>query len=354
MTIKMLVPHSGAQAGAFITLSRLEEDLLVASGKASYNLGKRLSWPPDERDGGVIGLFADTMALETAHPAAKYPGFSALVGTTLPYGTYVSNGSAWVSGVSGANLAAELAAISAPVPLWVCGIPFVLFAGDGGSNGMLFTGTAGGFTLSAAVLTGLVIPVGYCYLPANAGGLGNAAGWFYFQMSSSTAGTVYNNGFTPSPGALPVVPTVKTAFINPVGGRITQTTADITMLSCALAAGAMGANGLFKAAVKMLGTITAGVKTVKLYADSTLMHTYSVAASPVTDYEVIVQNTGALNAQVNTRSNSVLSTLGNTLFNDVTNFNFANASTLSIALTISVNTEHIIVVPRYLNMQAKA
>ncbi|MDQ5942505.1 MAG: hypothetical protein QG572_1321, partial [Pseudomonadota bacterium] len=159
---------------------------------------------------------------------------------------------------TGANLAAELAAISAPVPLWVCGMPFVLFAGDGGANGMLFTGTAGGFTLSAAVLTGFVIPVGYCYLPANAGGLGNVAGWFYFEMSSATAGTVYNNGFTPTPGALPSVPAPKTAFANPAGGRITQTTADITMLSCALAAGAMGVNGLLKAGIKTLGSSTAG------------------------------------------------------------------------------------------------
>ncbi|MBK8759210.1 MAG: hypothetical protein IPM03_01965 [Sulfuritalea sp.] len=161
------------------------------------------------------------------------------------------------------NLAAELAAIGAPVPLWVCGMPFVLFAGDGGANGMLFTGTAGGFTLSAAVLTGFVIPVGYCYLPANAGGLGNAAGWFYFEMSSATAGTVYNNGFTPTPGALPAVPTAKTAFANPAGGRITQTTADITMLSCSLAAGAMGANGFLKAGIKELGSATAVIKTGK-------------------------------------------------------------------------------------------
>jgi hypothetical protein len=252
------------------------------------------------------------------------------------------------------NLSAELAAISAPVPLWVCGMPFVLFAGDGGANGMLFTGTAGGFTLSAAVLTGLVIPVGYCYLPANAGGLGNAAGWFYFEMSSSTAGTVYNNGFTPTPGELPVVPAPKTAFANPAGGRITQTTADITMLSCSLSAGAMGANGLLKAGIKILGTITAGAKTVKLYVDSTRVHNYSVSTSPVADYEVIVQNAGALNAQVNTRSNSVLSTLGNTLYDDITAFNFANACTFSIALNVSINTEHMIVVPRCLNLQAKA
>ncbi len=255
---------------------------------------------------------------------------------------------------TGDNLASELAAISAPVPLWVCGMPFVLFAGDGGANGMLFTGTAGGFTLSAAVRTGFVIPVGYCYLPANAGGLGNAAGWFYFEMSSSTAGTVYNNGFTPAPGELPAVPESKTAFANPAGGRITQTTADITMLSCSLAAGSMGKNGFLKAGIKTLGTATAGVKTVKLYVDSTRVYSYSVSTSPVVDYEVIVQNAGALNAQVNTRSDSVLSTWGNTLYDDLTTFNFANASTLSIALTISANTETLLVVPRCLNLQAKA
>ena len=266
----------------------------------------------------------------------------------------VSVGEGPLAVASNANLSAELAAISAPVPLWVCGMPFVLFAGDGGANGMLFTGTAGGFTLSAAVMTGFVIPGGYCYLPANAGGLGNAAGWFYFEMSSTTAGTVYNNGFTPTPGALPAVPASKTAFANPAGGRITQTTADITMLSCSLAAGSMGKNGFLKAGIKIIGSATAGVKTVKLYADSTRMYAFSVTLSPIVDYEAIVQNAGALNAQVNTRSNNVLSALALGLYDDITTFNFANASTLSIALTISANTEHMIVVPRCLTLQAKA
>jgi hypothetical protein len=202
-----------------------------------------------------------------------------------------------------ANLAAELAAIGAPVPLWVCGMPFVLFAGDGGANGMLFTGTAGGFTLSAAVMTGFVIPVGYCYLPANAGGLGNAAGWFYFEMSSATAGTVYNNGFTPTPGALPVVPTAKTAFANPAGGRITQTTADITMLSCSLAAGAMGTNGILKAGIKMLGSASA-VQNGLLLLSTTLMTLFhTLEGHPLCDYEAIMQNIGMISGQITTRSN---------------------------------------------------
>ena len=252
------------------------------------------------------------------------------------------------------NLSAELAAISAPVPLWVCGMPFVLFAGDGGANGMLFTGTAGGFTLSAAVLTGLVIPVGYCYLPANAGGLGNAAGWFYFEMSSATAGTVYNNGFTPTPGALPAVPTAKTAFANPAGGRITQTTADITMLSCSLAAGAMGKNGFLKAGIKILGQATASLKRARIYVDTTLMHDFAFGTSSCSDYEVIIQNTGALNAQITTRSHSALSGISNSLSADLTSIDFAVNRVVSAVVTIAANTESVLIVPRYLNLQAKA
>ena len=73
------------------------------------------------------------------------------------------------------GLAAELAAINSPITLWQSGMPFVVFFGDGGSTGMLFTGTAGNFTLSSAVVSSFQRPYGHCYLPANAAGLGNAA-----------------------------------------------------------------------------------------------------------------------------------------------------------------------------------
>jgi len=252
------------------------------------------------------------------------------------------------------NLAAELAAIGAPVPLWVCGIPFVLFAGDGGANGMLFTGTAGNFTLSAAVMTGFVIPGGYCYLPANAGGLGNAAGWFYFEMSSTTAGIVYNNEFTPAPGALPAFPTAKTAFANPTGGRITQTIAEITMLSASLAAGVVGKNGLLKAGIKMIGQATAGTKRVKFYLDTTQMHDYGVGSSSCTDYELIFQNAGALGRQISTRTNLSLGAISSSISNDFTLVDFGVDRVVSAVVSISANTESVLIVPRYLSLQAKA
>lgn len=40
------------------------------------------------------------------------------------------------------NHAAEHAAIGNPG--WKCGLPFIIFAGDGGSNGLIFTGAASG------------------------------------------------------------------------------------------------------------------------------------------------------------------------------------------------------------------
>ncbi|MBK6825047.1 MAG: hypothetical protein IPG87_19495 [Saprospiraceae bacterium] len=241
-----------------------------------------------------------------------------------------------------ANLAAELAAISAPVPLWVCGIPFVLFAGDGGSNGMLFTGTAGGFTLSAAVLTGFVIPVGYCYLPANAGGLGNAAGWFYFEMSSETAGIVYNNAFSPVVGTIPIVPGVKTPFANPVGGRITQTTADVTMLSYSLAAGAIGKNGSLRILVKRLASATATSKTIKLYADSSVIYISGTTSSSCLDFEAVIQNAGVINKQISTRAHTVISQATSSISSDLSSFDFSNPCTLSITANLAVNTDSVL------------
>ena len=249
------------------------------------------------------------------------------------------------------NLAAELAAISAPVPLWVCGMPFVLFAGDGGANGMLFTGTAGGFTLSAAVLTGFVIPVGYCYLPANAGGLGNAAGWFYFEMSSETAGIVYNNAFSPVVGAIPIVPGVKTPFANPVGGRITQTTADVTMLSCSLAAGAIGKNGSLRMLVKRLASATATSKGIKIYADATLL--YTSATSSCNDFEAVVQNAGVIDKQISTRAHAFVGQTNSSISADLSSFDFSNSCTLSITANLAVNTDSVLHVPRSCILSAK-
>ena len=245
------------------------------------------------------------------------------------------------------GLAAELAAINSPITLWQSGMPFVVFFGDGGSVGMLFTGTAGNFTLSSAVVSSFQIPYGYCYLPANAAGLGNAAGWHYFEMSSTTAGVVYNNAFLPTTGSVPMVPAGKLPFANPTGGRITQTTADITVISYPLAAAAIGPNGLLRLTLKLIGGTTAVVKTVKVLADSTVLHSYAPTITSMLDYEIITQNAGALNAQINSRINGWVGNVSaSSIWNDLTAFNFANACTLSVVMSLSANTDSALLVPR--------
>lgn len=55
--------------------------------------------PPPVAGGGnsAVGPYANTTALQTAHPAAANTGRTAYVGASAPYTLYQSNGSAWVA-----------------------------------------------------------------------------------------------------------------------------------------------------------------------------------------------------------------------------------------------------------------
>ena len=112
-------------------------------------------------------------------------------------------------------------------------VPFVLPPGDGGTNGLTFTGGGGGaFTLSAAPMAGLFSGLSgsgsYVYLPANAGGSGNAAGWYYCVFSSDTEGTIYGDQYT---GGQPQIVGSPGAFGGAPSGRITSPTSEVTAIS---------------------------------------------------------------------------------------------------------------------------
>jgi hypothetical protein len=84
------------------------------------------------------------------------------------------------------------------------------------------------------------------------------------------------------------------------------------------------------------------------------MHDFNFGVSACADYEVIIQNTGALNAQITTRSHAALSGLTSSLSADLTSIDFAVNRVVSAAVTIAANTDSVLIVPRYLNLQAKA
>jgi hypothetical protein len=65
-------------------------------------------------------------------------------------------------------------------------IPFLIMPGDGGANGCSFSGTAGAFTLSAAILANIYVALTgcYAYFSANFGGSTLPDGWYWTKREN--------------------------------------------------------------------------------------------------------------------------------------------------------------------------
>lgn len=104
MTVRLIAEYQGTPAGARVSLGWINEERLVAQGKATYNLDGSFAWPAIS-DCVTIGPIGSVEQLTAAYPPQDYVGLSALVGSIAPFTQYTSNGVAW------SNLAAELADI---------------------------------------------------------------------------------------------------------------------------------------------------------------------------------------------------------------------------------------------------
>ncbi|MGZ8924563.1 MAG: hypothetical protein ACXW2E_01640 [Nitrososphaeraceae archaeon] len=131
-------------------------------------------------------------------------------------------------------------------------------SGSIGNNGALSGLTALNSTYSQGI---------YLYFPANAIVAGSAAGLYYTVMSSTTAGTIYNNVYTTGN---PTIPSSPTAFSTTGPGAYTQTTAtDITLASIPVIGGTMGINGQLFAEVLFDYKNSANNKLMKVKLGST-------------------------------------------------------------------------------------
>lgn len=232
------------------------------------------------------------------------------------------------------GLAAELAALGVPVPIWKCGLPFVLFGGDGGANGLLM-GVTGAFTLSAPVLdSGVIMPFGYAYLPANAGGLGNAAGFFYFTMSTATAGIFYNNTYSPATEIPPTIPSVLVPFTNGSGSRITQTLDEITCTQITLADDVLGPNGRIVHSLKYC-TGPANVSRIYMRAGGNQWYQNSATGASNQMGDVTLQMAGSLQQQASTRAFKVNGELAASSSGDFSSIDMSVNRTLTAGLKLS-------------------
>ena len=219
----------------------------------------------------------------------------------IPVGNVVSTDNRYESELvrSGCVSDDSLYLLGIPRVLWQSGMPLVLPGGDGGANGLSFTGTRGLFTLSAAILSGVSAMLGDCYLylPAGAGGL-ESSGWRWAQFSSDTAGEVFQETFTPAPGAVPPWVSSPTQQPDLTAGRITQSTSEITAASFTLPGGSMGPNGIIRWLTKQVGNSSANVKGFRLRGNGTqISYAATTTVNNDMDVDFARQNAGITSKQ---------------------------------------------------------
>ena len=138
----------------------------------------------------------------------------------------------------------------------------------------------------------------YMYFPAGAIHAGSLAGMYFVDMSSNTAGTIYNNVYT---GGTPTIPASLTPFDTTGPGAYTQATTSVEVLSYTVPADAMGPNGRLEIRGRMSAPNNANAKSmVAKFADAGGMTFINNGISTVLGVEFgnVIQNRGSKSVQV--------------------------------------------------------
>lgn len=153
------------------------------------------------------------------------------------------------------------APVKSPIIVSQSAIPVgIPSSGSIGNNGALTVTTAFPVTY-----TGI-----YLYFPANAISSGSAAGLYWTVMSSTTAGTIYNNTYTSGD---PTAPLTLTSFVTTGPGAYTQTTAEVTLRSNMGVTTLMGPTGRFMLLELFSIPTNANTKTLKnKYGSTTFLN----------------------------------------------------------------------------------
>jgi len=246
--------------------------------------------------------------------------------------------------------------IAAEGVIYQSGVPWWLPPGDGGANGLSFTGTRGVFTLSAAApMAGLgstVLSGGYMYLPSGAGGLATG-GLYWFVMTDDTNGEVFAETYTSGKSVRVSSPT---ALPNLTAGRITQSTSEINLESFVMPGGSLGDNGISTFSFRWFTSSTAGVKSVRLRTGGGVawFSGLTTTASNNLTAQSTRSNMASQSRQVGNRtgSGSGWDYLGATTYaSDVTTVDTSVDVTFTVTAQVAVNTDSIVVIPRLFAVQ---
>lgn len=183
------------------------------------------------------------------------------------------------------------------------------FKHDYFSNSLVKAPTLTSVTQGLANLTivlGTAVPVVYakCFMYFAAGQLysddgGNAAGFYYTEMSSTTEATVYSDTYTPAAGTRPTLPTAGASITGKTaatGGALAGSTDTITYFITSIPAGLLGDRGIVRTRAMLENNTAAGNKvfTTVFGGSTTSSMTTSTTASVYGEH--IIRNR-ATNAQ---------------------------------------------------------
>ena len=223
--------------------------------------------------------------------------------------------------------------------LWTNGMLFWIPAGDGGANGMNFTGDGSGtFSISAA-FTGLTTgSFGFVLLPDNAGGSGNVNGWYYFVFTGATSGKIYTHTYDSTSGVYPTIPTSPTELSFVSSARITTTISEIQVCQIPINyVTQMGINGMLEAVIFGIGA------TEYLRAGSNLLYSNDQVGTGLQSVYVNINAAGSLRKQTTMRNNTTFGINSSTLSGNYKTVDLAAETTLVVGLKLASTTANGIV-----------
>ena len=172
------------------------------------------------------------------------------------------------------------------------GLPVLLAKG-----GIPLIGLSSGSISAPGAISGITaLPVAYpdafCYVPANAVATVAAAGYYYCQFTTTTAGTICLNTYTSG------VPTIPAGGCTPVTdgkGAFTGDTGEEFGPTITLPANSLGANGAARIALGSAQTNNANVKTLRLRwstSAGTIFVAQPVTSTVASGMVATISNTG--------------------------------------------------------------
>ncbi|MBV8060592.1 MAG: hypothetical protein JO253_03590 [Alphaproteobacteria bacterium] len=179
----------------------------------------------------------------------------------------------------------------------------------------------------------------FMYFAANVIASGVAAGMYYVVMSSTTAGTIYNN--TLSTGQ-PEIPASPTAFSTTGPGAYTQSTSsNTTLLTVTVPGGSMGVNGEVRVETIVSCANNANTKNNGWqFAGNNVMND-SFSGAVGRGYNSTLRNRGVQTSQfgANGTGGDVASAYGNLRYLSV---NTANNVSATLFVSLSTATDYIV------------